>query len=124
MKTYRFFYILLISVVAAMSAKAQTFSPTPAQPSVQNSQLMNSGGAYSGTVYEPFATTAPSEQSAVGASQGPNRAPGSIRRENGFDTPTNPGTQSNESPIGEPWIMVLFAVLFAGAIALKRRKRA
>ncbi len=123
MKTYRFFYILLISVVAAMSAKAQTFSPTPAQPSVQNSQLMNSGGAYSGTVYEPFATAAPSEQSAVGASQGPNRAPGhpgTIKRDFIGGSDGEPGP----SPIGEPWIMVLFAVLFAGTIALKRRKRA
>lgn len=105
---------------AVVSAHAQTFSSRQDQTvSSVNSETMTSGSAYSGTVYEPFTTATPSEQ----AQQEPNRAPGhpgTIRR----DLPGGPESGQGPSPVGEPWIMVLFAALFAGGIALKRRKKA
>ena len=38
-----------------------------------------------------------------------------------FINPSNPGDQSGESPIGEPLVMLLFASLFAGAMAYRKR---
>ena len=46
---------------------------------------------------------------------------GSIRR--GFITPSDPGVQSNEYPIGEPWVMLLFAAALAATTAIRLRRR-
>lgn len=47
---------------------------------------------------------------------------GSIRR-GGFITPGEPGDQSNEYPIGEPWILLLFAAALAATTAIRLRRR-
>lgn len=47
---------------------------------------------------------------------------GSIRR-GGFITPSDPGVQSGESPIGEPWVMLLFAAALAATTAIRLRRR-
>lgn len=80
-----------------------------ASPAIQNQHLMHTGVTYNGTIYTPFDNTVPSDHSNVGASY----APGRQLYTGNFDNPTDPGSQSNESPIGEPWIMVIFAILFA-----------
>lgn len=46
---------------------------------------------------------------------------GSIRR--GFITPGDPGEQSDEFPIGEPWILLLFAAALAATTAIRLRRR-
>lgn len=46
---------------------------------------------------------------------------GSIRR--GFITPGDPGKQSDEYPIGEPWILLLFAAALAATTAIRLRRR-
>ena len=46
---------------------------------------------------------------------------GSIRR--GFITPGDPGVQSGEYPIGEPWILLLFAAALAATTAIRLRRR-
>lgn len=46
---------------------------------------------------------------------------GSIRR--GFITPGDPGEQSDEYPIGEPWILLLFAAALAATTAIRLRRR-
>ena len=49
-------------------------------------------------------------------------APGrNIRR--GFITPGDPGEQSDEFPIGEPWILLLFAAALAATTAIRLRRR-
>lgn len=51
-----------------------------------------------------------------------NAAPGrNIRR--GFITPSDPGEQSDEFPIGEPWILLLFAAALAATTAIRLRRR-
>lgn len=49
-----------------------------------------------------------------------NPNPKPIRR--GFINPSDPGDQSEESPIGDPWSMLVFAAATAGVIAYRRRK--
>lgn len=113
--------IVTFFCIATIVAYAQTYhmpSPKTDGGAIQSQQIMPTRN-YNGTVYEPFSSVTPSEQSAVGAAYSPAQAPGGPRRDkiNGPDTPP-----ANESPIGEPWIMAAFALLFAGAVALRRRK--
>ena len=81
---------------------------------------MSSGANYGGTVYKPFDNSTPSEQSEVGASYSPNKAPGGPRR--GFDTGGETG-KADEYPVGEPWILAIFAAAFAGVVAIRKTKK-
>ena len=113
--------IIIICCIATMCAYAQQNHMGNHGPSddsfIQSHQLMRAGTNYNGTVYEPFSNTLPSEQSEVGSSThktGPRKS-----KEN----PTDPGiTDDENSPIGEPWIMVAFAAVFGGVVYLRRRK--
>ena len=80
---------------------------------MQSQQIMSSGSAYTGTVYEPFGNTTPSEANQAA------KAPGGPRR--AFDTTGDYGG-SEESPVGEPWILILFALGFMGIIFIRKRK--
>lgn len=40
----------------------------------------------------------------------------------GFITPSDPGHQSNQSPVGEAWVMIFFAAITAAVIYFRRRK--
>ena len=117
MKTKTFFVILLTLVAAA--TYAQTFTPVqPNSTTMQSQQIISTGTKYSGTVYEPFNNMAPSEYSAPGESYSPQRT--GPRKLGGG---TDPGQQSEEYPIGEPWIMVLFALAACGVIAYRRKAK-
>lgn len=87
---------------------------------MQNAQVMPTTG-YSGTVYAPFDASAPSEQSEVEGNSG-SRPRGGIKRGGNFNYGTEYG-QSNESPIGEPWVLAIFALAFAGVVALRKTKK-
>lgn len=113
-KTLFIFLFILFSFCAI----AQPFAQPQAQPMVmQSQQIMQNGQNYDGTIYAPFTTATPSEQ----AQQEPNRAPrhpGTIRR----GLIDGPNSGQGPSPVGEPWILALFALLMAGGIAVKRRR--
>ena len=87
---------------------------------MQNAQVMPTTG-YNGTVYAPFDASAPSEQSEVEGNSG-SRPRGGIKRGGNFNYGTEYG-QSNESPIGEPWVLAIFALAFAGVLALRKTKK-
>lgn len=121
MKRNTFLLTVFLSM-AILAVYAQPFTPTPtqaAQVAMQSQQIMQNGQNHDGTIYAPFDNTMPSEQSS-----GPNKAPGKgggIR--NGFITgPDTP--PANESPVGEPWVLAAFALLFAGVVWLRGRKKA
>lgn len=117
---HRFTYLLLFIGFAYACAQDYGSQAYPAQQDFRSHQMMSSGSVYGGTVYAPFDNTTPSEQSNVGA-QSPNRAPGGPRR--GFIKPGEMG-QSEDYPVGEPWVLLAFAAAFAGGIALRKRNRA
>ena len=87
---------------------------------MQNAQVMPTTG-YNGTVYAPFDASAPSEQSEVEGNSG-SRPRGGIKRGGNFNYGTEYG-QSNESPIGEPWVLAIFALAFAGVLAIRKTKK-
>ena len=132
--SHSFSYLLLF--ICFGYACAQDYGPQayPVQQDFRSHQMMSSGSVYDGTVYAPFDNTTPSEQSNVGASYSPNRAPGGPRRAGENDGGWTPGwgdeTQGpdtppgQEYPLGEPWILAIFAAASAGGIALRKRNRA
>ena len=84
-----------------------------------NQQIVGSA-VYTGTVYEPFSATTPSEQSEVGSQYSPSKSTGPRK---GFDIGGDAG--QGPSPIGDAVLpMLLCAVVFCGVIALRRKRSA
>lgn len=113
--------------MAILAVYAQPFTPTPtqaAQVAMQSQQIMQNGQNHDGTIYAPFDNTMPSEQSS-----GPNKK-GGVRKSDGDDW--NPddfilgpdANQGKQYPVGEPWILAAFALLFAGVVYLRGKKKA
>lgn len=74
--------------------------------------------AHQSMVQQPFSNNLPSESSTSFAGSTPD---GISNRKNTFITPDDPGDRSEESPVGEPWIMLIFAVVAALTITLRKR---
>ena len=118
--------LLVLLTLLTTHAWGQTYKPArvderKAMPVVtmqgagMQSQQMMSGGAYSGTVYEPFSNATPSEAS------NPAKAPGGPRRGKIDGADNDP---SSQSPVGDAVLpLLLMAFAFGGAIYLRRRQR-
>ncbi len=119
MKRLITYFLLLVgfAYACAQDFGARTY---PTQQDFQSHQIMSSGANYNGTVYKPFDNTTPSEQSEVGATYSPNKAPSGPRKDFGKPGEVGPST---ESPVGEPWILLAFAAAFAAGIAFRRKKQ-
>lgn len=129
--------IMAVALIACLvPANAQNFNPQR-DPRIQSQQIMSTGAKYNGTVYEPFSTSTPSTYSAPKAHGGVRRSgsgdsyPGwHYDEETGQWVPDNAEEygsgaetgQSTQSPIGEPWVLAIFAAVFAGVIAVRRRR--
>ena len=101
-------------------AQAQTFQNPNAQQN-RNPQMVQTGARYTGTVYEPFSGSVPSEQSAVGASYALGK-PGQPKTSLGDmpeQTDEDPG-----SPIGDAVLpLLLMAVAYCGVLLIRRKRR-
>ena len=86
-------------------------------PEMRTQCIIPSGAKYSSFVYEPFNSAAPSEYT-DGQAPAPST---SGRRKLGGGR--DPGNQSEQSPVGEPWVLAVFALLFAGVMAWKRKSK-
>ena len=104
-------YIIAMMSVVTLTANAQTYTPNSA----------NNGAVYDGTVYEPFSNTTPSEQTEVGASYSPAKAP-SGRRELGGGTDV--GNQDEGYPVGDAMVPLMVMAVVMGAVIAFRRRRA
>ena len=71
--------------------------------------------SYESTIYTPFSSDAPYSDANSG-DNGPSRI---TNRKNGFVDSGEHGRE--ESPIGEPWILLAFAAAAAGVVYIKRR---
>jgi hypothetical protein len=70
--------------------------------------------SYKSTIYQPFTNSTDGDS---------NPYEGDVDTgEWGDPTTANPGNTSGESPIGEPWIMLLFAAAAAVTVAWRKRK--
>ena len=117
-------YIIAIMSIATLTANAQTYTPVSSKNgTIESQQIMPTGGNYNGTVYEPFSTTAPSEQSTVGASYSPSKAPSRPRRSDEWGTNQDGGDKDPGSPIGDAMVpLMVMAAAMAGVVYLRRRR--
>ena len=119
-------YISILFCLVAVSSWAQTFKNTytpsgDAQEyeAFKSPQIMQAS-AHEGTIYEPFSSATPSDQSAVGEAQNSAGRPGQIRRD--FDTGAETG-QSDEFPIGDATLpMMLMGIAFAMFVYFRRKQ--
>ena len=119
-------YIIAILSVITTAADAQTYGTSykPVQREtevIRTQQIMQTGNAYNGTVYEPFSAATPSELGEVGsgATTEGNKPEKHIRR--GFDTGGD--SEAGPSPIGDGlWLLALLAFGYAGVATVRRKK--
>ena len=70
--------------------------------------------SYKSTIYQPFSNSTDGDS---------NNYEGDVDTgEWGDPTTANPGDKSEQSPIGEPWIMLFFAAAAAATVAWRKRK--
>jgi hypothetical protein len=78
--------------------------------------LTSTSGSYASPVAAAFSNDAPTTIEGREAMQ-------QIRpKQNAFPSFPEGGEQSNQSPVGEPWVMLLFAAVAAVIMAVRRRK--
>ncbi len=84
----------------------------------QSQQIMSPVSSYEGRVYSPFSNSTPADYSP----SSPSHHKGNLRKEtsSGGRTPGEATTGSNQSPVGEPWVMLFMALALSGFIALKQ----
>ena len=114
--------IIIICSFVTMSAHADMRQGSSSFGQGDYNEMTSSGWTvsprYSSPIYEPFSNAVPSEQTEMTSSgvhkAGPRKA---------FDQPTDPGNQSNESPIGDALFpLLVLALAFCGAIYLRRKR--
>ena len=113
--------LMLLLFFFAVQIGAQDFSSTSAyraQRDMQPQMVQSSGyQAYQSTIYEPFSNETPSS---AGAS---NEFDINDRR--GLGNNAGNATDGNVgSPIGEPWILLVFAAMAAIVIRLRKKQTA
>jgi len=119
--------LIIFFCLAAIHASAQLFVSQDkrdvafqGQQSFKSPQTMRTVSNYVGTVYTPFGSEVPSDQSGIGSNSNEGGKPGHIRKGKILGPDTDP---ANQSPIGEPWILLAFATLFAAIIAWRKKNR-
>lgn len=120
MKTKMIILLVLSAlVVCSVPAKAQGWQEKQEQPAWTSSTMLGSGSAYSSTVSPVGSYDAP--QMATTSGSTPRGVSG--RRNSGdFGGDVDPGYHDTEnSPVGDPWILLLLA---ASAAVLVKRKAA
>ena len=87
-------------------------------------QTQTNYNSYQSTVYQPFESSAPSDNNPVyGNSQGHDdrhNAPTNRRNTDGFGHPDDPN-KSEHSPVGEAWVLLFFAAVAAIVVFVRQR---
>lgn len=110
MKKLMIFVVMVVAfVLPAMSQEWQS-----------TSTMQGTGSSYAAQVTAVGATGV-SDMATTTESYSPAKAPGGPRKS--FLDPSDPGHQSNESPIGDAVLpMMLMAMVFAGVIYFRKRR--
>lgn len=116
MKRTILYFLLTIGCSYAHAISPNRYE-MPAIQNFQSQQIMTSSTGYRGVVYTPFTSSLPSELNSTGGESTSGRPHGHVRTFIGGPDQTGP------SPVGEPWILALFAAAFAGAVAIRKTKK-
>ena len=142
---YRAVHIVVICILmfaGALPVSAQIYStaqgtlyeasfPTEYGATQQNAYSAHEAQAnynsYQSTVYQPFESSVPSDNNPVYSnSQGDNdrrNAPTNRQNLGGMDG-KDPGDQSDQYPVGDAWVMLLFAAAAALVVFVRQRRAA
>ena len=115
---YTLLFLLFFTSNAVFAQHFHSTSPYLQGTQVQAEQYQGPSAAmYQSTIYTPFSDETPSnsDNSITGRKNTINTG--------GFGTETDPNA-SNQSPIGEPWIMLAFAAIAAVVITLRKKQTA
>ena len=119
MKT-RIFIIAIVSFVTIV-ANGQTFQPAAVDNNaIQSHQIMQTGKAYNGTVYEPFSSATPSELGTIGTENTSTTDNGRHIRKGLIGGPEDP---LGPSPIGDAVLPLLALALVYGVWCIVYRRR-
>lgn len=110
---------LIIGFTCVRAVPAYDFSSLQ-RTTLQTQKMMQTGSKYSGIIYAPFESATPAEQSNIGSTSGRHVRKSTISNNGDWEDLPDYG-QTDLSPLGEPWILAIFAVVFAGIIAWKNR---
>ena len=77
---------------------------------------------YQSTVYQPFTTAVPSDDNPIHEPQISGRRNAWGGGGMGDYTEDDPGKRDPNSPVGEPWILLLFAAVAAAIVAWRQKK--
>ena len=133
MKTMKYMTLILVASMIMISMNANAaYKHMPMQ---STSAMQMVGSTHAAQVREAYAPdvkfrTLPMQSTSTMIETGYFPTPGSddndasgIRRaRKSFDTGAD-AEQSNEYPVGEPWILLLFAAATAATVAIRRRAR-
>ena len=116
--------LFLSFICVGAYAEAQNFQSTSSYLNSSSPQTVEQTAAapqqaYKSTIYEPFSSATPSSGSDNG--NGPAKVNG--RKNSGPNWGINPDDPGFRPPVGEPWIMLVFAAIGAGVIFIKQRKK-
>ena len=112
----RTIFVLLLGLLT-LSVYAQGYTPAEQSSSAfQSQQMMQSGSSYSGQVYTPFDNSTPAEQNEVASGPKSKKAGGPRF----FPKPGETG-QSEAYPLGDEWILAVFAAIFGAAVLLRKK---
>ena len=95
----------------------QTATSDVPSHSMRGQRIMTTGALYASTVYVPFDSKTPSAYSEVAVAMDGDESKKPRKFVN------RPDINIGESPVGEPWILLIFALLFGGAVARKAKGR-
>lgn len=115
--------MIIVMLSAVLIGAAQNYtSKQMNNPAIQSHQIMQTGAAYQGTVYEPFGESAPSDYHPVAGEQASGGKP-NVHVRKGFDTGAEYG-RPDEYPLGDAILPLLLCALAFGVVIARRRKRA
>lgn len=105
---------------APSTVGTQSMQYMPESYQMTNTSTYQVGTTYNPaqTVYEPFSNETPSNSGGDGVGSIGGETASQEERKDGFITPNDP----LRPPVGEPWILLVFAALAAGVIYFKQRK--
>ena len=139
---YRAMHIVVICImlVGAMPLSAQVYStaqgtryeasyPTEYGATQQNAYSAHEAQAnynsYQSTVYQPFESSVPSDNNPVYSnSQGDNNRRNAPTNRQNLTGGGDAGDQEQSYPVGEAWVMLLFAAVAALVVFFRQRRAA
>ena len=114
--------MIIVMLSAVLIGTAQNYKTAQVNnPAIKSHQIMQTGAAYQGTVYEPFGESAPSDYHPVAGEQASGGKPNVHVRKGLIGGPED---DLGPSPLGDAVLPMLLCALAFGFVIARRRKHA